>query len=36
MSFLAKLWADAIKKGTRTFEEVPKTLKEKVADLLEG
>lgn len=36
MSFLAKLWADAVKKGTRTFEEVPETLKEKVAALLEG
>lgn len=35
MSFLAKLWADAVKKGTRTFEEVPEALKEKVAILLE-
>lgn len=35
MSFLAKLWADAVKKGTRTFEEVPETLKEKVEALLE-
>lgn len=36
MSFLAKLWADAVKKGTRTFEEVPEILKKNVATLLDG
>lgn len=36
MSFLAKLWADAVKNGTRTFEEVPEILKKKVTDLLYG
>lgn len=36
MTFITKLWADAVKNGTRSFEEVPESLKEKVAALLEG